>query len=90
MIAVKRVFVAACISVLVLTQASTVKALVIKSGGTTYFEDQFEGALGPISAHAPSIGTAWIEDYTPPQPAKTRGKVRKNRTRPLRSKGPTF
>ena len=61
MTTVKRISIVASMSILVLAPASTVKALVVKSGSTTYFADEFEGALGDIGLRSPCTGDAWIE-----------------------------
>jgi len=68
MTTVKRISIVASMSILVLAPASTVKALVVKSGSTTYFADEFEGALGDIGLRSPGTGDAWIEFYNPPKP----------------------
>ena len=68
MFTIKRMFVIASVSVLALVPVSTVQALIVTSDGTVIHQDNFEGPLGGIDGHTPSIGDPWEEEYNPPKP----------------------
>ena len=61
MFTIKRMFVVASLSVLVLVPVSTVHALTITSGNTVVLQDDFEGATGNINGRVPPIGVdPWV------------------------------